>query len=215
MPWSSNRTFLVNVRDAEHHTQAVYKPEAGERPLWDFPAGLWRREVATHLLASQLGWPVIPPTVTRDEGPLGIGSLQILVPADYSRALLHRARRPPPSTGPRADLRARPDLEQHRPQGRPRAPGARRPHLGRRPRAELPPGVQAADGAVGLRRRADPGVAHRGRLPSARGRASRRSLASLLDPFERDAALSRARAVVAEGTFPHDPTGRRYPWPLV
>ncbi|MEY2406031.1 MAG: hypothetical protein QOG39_947, partial [Acidimicrobiaceae bacterium] len=40
-------------------------------------------------------------------------------------------------------------------------------------------------------------------------------LAELLDPFERDALEGRARAVVAEGCFPIDGTGRRYPWPLV
>ena len=41
------------------------------------------------------------------------------------------------------------------------------------------------------------------------------SLRDLLDPFERDALLTRARGILAEGTFPDDPTGRRYPWPLV
>jgi hypothetical protein len=40
-------------------------------------------------------------------------------------------------------------------------------------------------------------------------------LARLLDPFERDAVRTRARAVLAEGRFPHDPSGRRFPWPLV
>ena len=40
-------------------------------------------------------------------------------------------------------------------------------------------------------------------------------VAVLLDPFERDAVLARARAVVAERRFPVDGTGRRYPWPLV
>ena len=41
------------------------------------------------------------------------------------------------------------------------------------------------------------------------------SFAGLLDPFERDAVLTRARAVVREGRFPVDHSGRRYPWPLV
>jgi uncharacterized repeat protein (TIGR03843 family) len=40
-------------------------------------------------------------------------------------------------------------------------------------------------------------------------------LAELLDPFERDALTTRARAVVTDGRFPIDGTGRRYPWPLV
>ncbi len=42
-----------------------------------------------------------------------------------------------------------------------------------------------------------------------------RSLALLLDPFERDAVLARARALLTDRRFPNDPTGRRYPWPLV
>src|SRR5690625_4424559 len=60
---------------------AIYKPVAGERPLWDFPEGLHRREVACHRLAQALGWDLIPPTVLRD-GPHGVGSLQQFIPAD-------------------------------------------------------------------------------------------------------------------------------------
>jgi hypothetical protein len=41
------------------------------------------------------------------------------------------------------------------------------------------------------------------------------ALADLLDPFERDALRTRARALLSDGCFPADPTGRRYPWPLV
>jgi hypothetical protein len=41
------------------------------------------------------------------------------------------------------------------------------------------------------------------------------ALAALLDPFERDAVRTRARALVRAGCFPIDETGRRYPWPLV
>jgi hypothetical protein len=40
-------------------------------------------------------------------------------------------------------------------------------------------------------------------------------LAELLDPFERDAVLTRAAALLQAGAFPHDPSGQRYPWPLV
>src|SRR5664279_465549 len=83
MPWSSNATFLVTVDDGTDRTQGVYKPEAGERPLWDFDPGLWRREVATYELAHALGWPVVPPTVIREDGPAGVGSVQFYVPARY------------------------------------------------------------------------------------------------------------------------------------
>ena len=46
MPWSSNGTFLTNVSRGDDHAPAIYKPHSGERPLWDFPGGLWKREVA-------------------------------------------------------------------------------------------------------------------------------------------------------------------------
>src|SRR5690606_16410017 len=55
MPWSSNGTYLVQVRDGDDHAPAIYKPERGERPLWDFPGGLWRREVAASVLSDAMG----------------------------------------------------------------------------------------------------------------------------------------------------------------
>jgi uncharacterized repeat protein (TIGR03843 family) len=85
MPWSSNYTFLVIVGQAEDGRQrlAIYKPCAGERPLWDFPDGnLCRREFASYLISQILGWPKIPPTVLRN-GPHGEGSVQLFVEAEY------------------------------------------------------------------------------------------------------------------------------------
>jgi hypothetical protein len=80
--WSSNNTFLATVRDAELQTLAIYKPSAGERPLWDFPQGtLCQREVASYLVSHILGWPEVPPVVLRD-GPYGVGSLQLYVDVD-------------------------------------------------------------------------------------------------------------------------------------
>ncbi|MCX7620460.1 MAG: hypothetical protein N2037_06400, partial [Acidimicrobiales bacterium] len=82
MPWSSNATFLVEVCAGEGAAvHAVYKPLQGERPLWDFPPGLYQREVAAYELARALGWELVPPTVARDDGPLGPGSLQ---PVSYT-----------------------------------------------------------------------------------------------------------------------------------
>lgn len=78
--WSSNYTFLVSVSDDELQTVAVYKPQRGERPLWDFPDGtLCYREAAAHLVSDSLGWQIVPPTVLR-EGPRGLGSLQLYIP---------------------------------------------------------------------------------------------------------------------------------------
>jgi uncharacterized repeat protein (TIGR03843 family) len=76
LPRSSNYTFLCRVRDGDDELLAVYKPRAGEAPLWDFPSGtLCLREVAAYVLARALGWPRVPPTVLRD-GPRGLGSVQ-------------------------------------------------------------------------------------------------------------------------------------------
>jgi uncharacterized repeat protein (TIGR03843 family) len=83
LPWSSNGTFLAEVCLDGDVLPAVYKPVRGERPLWDFPPGLHRREVAAYQLSEALGWGLVPETVTRDDGPLGPGSLQRFVPADF------------------------------------------------------------------------------------------------------------------------------------
>lgn len=85
MPWSSNGTFLVGLCRGEATADAVYKPLRGERPLWDFPPGLYRREVAAFRLSEALGWGIVPATVLRHEGPLGQGSLQLFVEADFSQ----------------------------------------------------------------------------------------------------------------------------------
>src|SRR6478736_8986107 len=84
MPWSSNATFLVNLRAGDVEGQAVYKPGRGERPLWDFPNGLYRREVAAYRLSEALGWGLVPPTLIR-EGPLGEGSFQLFIEADFEQ----------------------------------------------------------------------------------------------------------------------------------
>jgi len=84
LPWSSNRTFLVTCRDDDRDLLAVYKPHRGERPLWDFPGGLYRREVAAYELSRALGWNIVPETVIRTDAPLGIGSLQRFVAAEFS-----------------------------------------------------------------------------------------------------------------------------------
>jgi uncharacterized repeat protein (TIGR03843 family) len=97
MPNASNGTFLVQLDDPrpanDRHDPgigedapyglAIYKPERGERPLWDFPPGLFRREVAAYRLSQTTGLGVIPPTVLRPDAPFGEGSLQWFVNADF------------------------------------------------------------------------------------------------------------------------------------
>ncbi len=87
MPWSSNYTLLVTVRDGDLQGLAVYKPRRGERPLWDFPRGtLCQREFAAFLLSEALGWSLVPPTVLRD-GPYGYGSVQLYIDCDQDAHL--------------------------------------------------------------------------------------------------------------------------------
>jgi uncharacterized repeat protein (TIGR03843 family) len=86
LPYSSNYTFLVRVTGDEGQFLAVYKPQRGERPLWDFATGsLGAREVASYLVSEAAGWGIVPPTVFREEGPLGAGSLQLFIEHDPDR----------------------------------------------------------------------------------------------------------------------------------
>ena len=87
---SSNATLLSMVKDDEGlEYKCVYKPVAGERPLWDFPDGtLAGREVAAYELSRLLDWDVIPVTEWRDDGPYGEGSVQLWVDADEDTRLV-------------------------------------------------------------------------------------------------------------------------------
>ncbi|QNN81946.1 SCO1664 family protein [Brachybacterium sp. Z12] len=70
---ASNATFLGSINGAV----VVYKPIAGESPLWDFPDGtLAHRELAAYLISQALGWNVVPHTWLRD-GPMGEGMVQL------------------------------------------------------------------------------------------------------------------------------------------
>jgi uncharacterized repeat protein (TIGR03843 family) len=215
MPHSSNTTLLVTVHGhditgATVAHRAIYKPGRGERPLCD----LYRREVATYRLAHALGFTVIPPTAL-STGPFGEGSFQAFVDADFSEHYftLFEAGR------------AIPDLKQlcvldlianntDRKSG----------HclLGR-------------DGHVyGI----DHGLSFHAQwklrtviwdfvgepIPDTEMAAVEKfvddgpsvDLVCLLDEFEVDAMMTRARAVLDEGIFPDDETGgHRWPWPLV
>jgi uncharacterized repeat protein (TIGR03843 family) len=85
MPWSSNQTFLVTCTSGEQETGAVYKPERGERQLWDFPGGIFHREIGAYELSKMLGWDLVPETIDRPDAPFGEGSLQQFVDADFSQ----------------------------------------------------------------------------------------------------------------------------------
>lgn len=76
---ASNATFLCAATLGETTVACVYKPVAGEQPLWDFPDGtLAGREVGAYLISAALGWDIVPHTIIRD-GPAGVGMVQLWV----------------------------------------------------------------------------------------------------------------------------------------
>ncbi len=213
MPWSSNATYLAEVRCGDDATRVIYKPRRGERPLWDFPSGLDHREVAAFELSEALGWDLVPRTVLRD-GPLGPGSVQQFVDADFEQHYFtlyedeahHDALRAVCAfdlVGNNTDRKSGHVL---------RALDGRiigidhglmfhhefklRTVIWEFGGEPVPEALLEAIGALTERPLPDP-------------------LAALLDPLERDALQTRARALVRAGRFPIDETGRRYPWPLV
>ena len=73
----TNSNLLLEFTNKEY---AIYKPEIGERPLYDFPSGcLYKREYASYIFSLLLGWPNIPPTFIVDINPFGHGSIQKII----------------------------------------------------------------------------------------------------------------------------------------
>ena len=213
LPWSSNATFLVELTLEGETASAVYKPERGERPLWDFPPGLFKREIAAYHLSETLGWGLVPLTVER-EGPFGEGSFQLFVPADFEQhyfTLVERA-----EYHHRLRLICAFDLLANN--------------------ADRKSGhcLLGPDGAIhaidnGLCFSAEPKLRtviwdFAGQPVPAETLGDVRRLvdaelppllAALLAPAEQEALLARGRALVAGGRFPVQSGGRHYPWPLV
>lgn len=76
---ASNAALYCTVSYDGQDAACIYKPVAGERPLWDFPDGtLAQREVAAYEVSEATGWGLVPPTVLR-EGPYGEGMCQLWV----------------------------------------------------------------------------------------------------------------------------------------
>lgn len=213
MPYSSNGTFLVRITHEDTEELAIYKPVRGERPLWDFPSGLARREVAAYELSVALGWSVVPPTVLRD-GPAGEGSVQRFVDADFREHYFTLREDEAHDDAFRrlcafdlvansADRKGGHCLidAEGRIWGIDNGLSFHQEFKVRTVIWDYAGERLPDDVAADLQALVDRG------LPDA--------LAELLDPFERDAVLTRAGALLGAGSFPHDPTGRRYPWPLV
>ena len=217
MPWSSNATFLVDVTGADSggaaQAQAIYKPVRGERPLWDFAPGLHRRERAAFLLSEAMGLGVVPETIIRD-GPLGEGSLQWFVHADHEQHYftLHETR-PELYEAMRAvatfDLIAN---NTDRKSGHVLIDGdgrlwaidhglcfaadfKLRTVIWEFAGEDIPAALVGAAASLAEQVPAD--------------------IAELLADDEVEALRGRAAWVADHRQFPTDPTGRRYPWPLV
>lgn len=216
MPYSSNATFLMNVEHDGLEAQAIYKPHRGERPLWDFPSGLYQREVAAFLVADELGFDVVPPTVVREDAPHDVGSLQLFMPCAFEEHYftIHEQ-----GDDHDDDFRRICALDivinnTDRKSG----------HclLGTDGR------IWAIDHGIAFHQQfklrtvlwdfAGEPLPHD--IHEALWRFLERGLSSgaaaLLDPFERDALLARTTALATAGRFPSDDSGgHRWPWPLV
>ena len=213
MPWSSNATFLVTVTAGDQETKAIYKPGRGERPLWDFPHGLYRREVAAWHLSQALGFGIVPPTVTRD-GPYGEGSFQLFIPSDFeqhyftlyeSRPDLHDEFR----TICAFDLVANNTDRKsgHCLLGLDGRVWAIDNGLCFAPAFKLRTVIWEFAGEPVPDVVLDAAASLCDGVPAA--------VADLLEEDEVDALLGRVRRLLARPVFPADTTGHRYPWPLV
>jgi uncharacterized repeat protein (TIGR03843 family) len=213
MPWSSNATFLAELVLDGASTLAIYKPERGERPLWDFPSGLYRREIAAYLLSDALGWGLVPLTIARD-GPFGEGSFQAFVDADFEQHFFTLV-----ENAAHHDRLRRMCVFDLLANNADRKSG----HC-----------LLGPDGAVygidnGLTFHVEPklrtviwtfggeaipeGLLHDVRRLFDAGLPA--PLAALLSNAERKVLAARARAILSAGRFPRDDRGYRYPWPEV
>jgi hypothetical protein len=91
---ASNATLFAHCAVGEEEVAVIYKPIAGERPLWDFPDGnLANRELATYLLSESLGLHLVPFTIVR-EGPFGLGMVQEWIEIDEELDIVELAQGP-------------------------------------------------------------------------------------------------------------------------
>jgi uncharacterized repeat protein (TIGR03843 family) len=214
MPWSSNGTFLVHACGPDGAVLGVYKPERGERPLWDFPPGLWRREIAAYELSAALGWDLVPVTVARLDAPLGPGSVQLFVPFDadehYFTLFEDEANHDALRRLAVFDILANSTDRKggHVLKGADGHLWAIDNGLSFHEEFKLRTVIWEFGGDVIESALLEPveALLDAGLPPD---------LTCWLDDDEEEALLRRARAVVTGRRFPVDGTGRRYPWPLV
>ena len=211
---SSNLALLVELSCGAERLEAVYKPEAGERPLWDFESGLHRREVAAYLLSDWLGWDLVPPTVVREDAPAGVGSMQLYIDCDPAEHYFTLFRGAPETID---DLRALAVFDVVANNADRKSGHVLRGTDGRIRGIDhglcfaaedklrtviwdfggdpVPPGL--LEGLAPLLTELPPG------------------LDELLDDAECEALRARVRRLLRTGVFPVDRSGSRVPWPLV
>jgi uncharacterized repeat protein (TIGR03843 family) len=224
MPNASNGTFLVRLDDpgiatpdpdAEPYALAIYKPERGERPLWDFPPGLYRREVAAYRLSTAAGLHVIPPTVVRADAPFGEGSLQWFVNADFAEHYFSLCEERPELHDQLRSLAVFDVIANNT--------DRKSGHCLLEPATDR---VWGIDNGLCFSAEArlrtviwdfageELAETHR-ELAWAIAETVPDEVAELLDPAEVDAIRHRAGVLARRGTLPFDRSGRGYPWPLV
>ena len=213
MPWASNITLLAEVELNGACARAIYKPGRGERPLWDFPPGLYKRELAAYLFSEALGWGLVPPTIVR-EGPHGEGSFQLFLEAEFEQHWFtlreephHRERLQKicvfDFVTNNADRKSGHCLLG--PDGRIYAiDNGLTFHTDIKLRTVI---WDYAGEPIPKRVLADLTRFVKTGLPAP--------LAALLAPDERQALLVRVQALADYARFPEDRSGHRYPWPLV
>jgi uncharacterized repeat protein (TIGR03843 family) len=213
MPWASNATFLAELHLDGQTALAVYKPLRGERPLWDFPPGLFKREVAAYELSQALGWGLVPPTVRR-EGPFGEGSIQLFVPADFEQHYFTLHADPTHHDALRRvcafDLVAN---NADRKSGHCLlAPDGRIYAVDNGLTFHVEPKLRTVIWEFAGEPIPDAILEDLHRLVAA---GPPPALAELLAPAEQEALVARTKTLLRARRFPRDPSGRRYPWPPV
>jgi uncharacterized repeat protein (TIGR03843 family) len=210
---SSNATLLVTCTLDGEELLAVYKPVAGERELWDFPPGLYRRELAAMELSRALGWDLVPETVVREDAPFGLGSVQRVVPED-GVSHYFTLREEERWYGDLRRIAAFDVLANNadRKSGHVLLAGDRLWAIDHGLTFHAEPKLRTViwdfvgdelddDVARDLRAFVDRGITP--------------ALAALLDEPEQEALVGRAADLLADGCLPPPRSGRPYPWPLV
>jgi uncharacterized repeat protein (TIGR03843 family) len=191
----------------------VYKPGRGERPLWDFPPNLFRREVAAYRLSEALGWGLVPLTLER-QGPFGEGSLQRFVEADFAQHYFTLREDPAHADQLRrlclfdlvannADRKAGHCLL---------GPDGRIYGIDNGLCFHAEPKLRTVIWDFGGEALPAPLVAD---LRRVLGEAVPEPVAALIEPGEQAALLGRVRGLLRRRRFPGQGRGQDYPWPLV